>query len=669
MLRPDTEDAMKASFASWLAAGFMCMPVQAFAAPPPASAFAALPEMSMVRLSPNGQRVAWANDPGGKPIVVVFDLATGKDLQRLQPQNARVRDLDWADDRTLIISVSRSLTGAATTVREQTYEFERYLALDVEGSKGAARSLLMEHPDRELVTGANLERLHPEKPGTVIMSTYQYSETSRRAEIGSRISGGRKDSGWELTLFEVELASGQGRMIESGSVNTGDWILDSAGRPVARTERDPESRRFTILAKDGASWRTIFSEELDYEFDVVGLAADGRSLLIRSPRGSDRFKIWTLPLTGGAPVLLYEDAHFDVSGVRFDRFTGQPVGYWIGGPDPHLVWTDGRLEAIQKAVAKAFPGRSTFVFDRSADYRRIVAEVESPTSPPVYYLIDFGKGSADIIGEAYPSLAEVPLGSLESTSYKSPDGFEIPAYLTLPPGLEPKGLPLVVFPHGGPYARDTADFDWWAQFLATRGYAVLQPQFRGSWGFGADLYRAGHKQWGRGMQDDITAGVRDLVEKGIADPERVCIVGASYGGYAALAGAAFTPDVYACAVSVNGISDIPQMAGFIRERSGDDSGAFRSWRDLIGDPSEKDVIAFSPSRAVDAIRAPILLIHATNDTRVPPSQSRNFAQLLKRHGKTYELIELPDEDHSLSTSESRLVVLKAIETFLGAHLR
>jgi dipeptidyl aminopeptidase/acylaminoacyl peptidase len=639
------------------------------AAAPPASAFAALPEMSMVRLSPNGQRVAWANDPGGVPLVVVFDLATGKDLKRLQPSNARVRGLDWADDRTLIISVSRSLTEAATKTRETTYEFERYLALNIEDPKDEVRSLLMEHPERELVTAANLERLHPAKAGTVIMSTYQFAETAYRSEIGSRISGGRRDSGWQLSLFEVELATGKGRMIESGTVNTLDWILDPSGRPVARTEFDPESRRYSILAKQGDDWKAIFSEPIDYEFDVLGLGADGQSLLVRSPRGTDRFRIWTIPLTGGDVSPLYEHPEFDVTSMRFDRFTSLPAAYRTGGPDPEVFWVDPKLAAIQKAVSKAFTGKRTFIFDRSADYQRIIAEVEGPTSPPVYYLIDFAKGSADIIGEAYPALADARLGAIESRSYKATDGFQIPAYLTLPPGLEPRSLPLVVFPHGGPYARDTADFDWWAQFLATRGYAVLQPQFRGSWGFGADLYRAGHKQWGRGMQEDIAAGVRDLVAQGIADPKRVCIVGASYGGYAALAGVAFTPELYACAVSVNGIADIPQLAGFIRERSGDDSQAYRSFRDLIGNPSDQDIIAFSPSQAIETIRAPILLIHAANDTVVPPSQSRNFAQLLTQKGKHHQFIELPGEDHWLSAGASRLTVLQALETFLAEHLR
>jgi dipeptidyl aminopeptidase/acylaminoacyl peptidase len=636
--------------------------------PPPASAFAALPEMSFVRLSPDGQRVAWCNDPGGAPLVVVFDLASGRDLKRLRPSNARVRDLDWADSKTLIMSVSRSLTRDAEKVSEKRYEFERFLAVDVDVAGGEARSLLMEHPDREFVTGARLEKLHPHKSGTVMMSTWSFAETAYRSEMGSRISGGRKDSGYALSLFEVDLRSGKGRVIESGSPYTDDWILDQAGNAVARSEWNPENRTYSILAKYGKNWRSLYSAQIDYDFNLLGLSGDGRSVLIASDRGSDKFKIWSLPLEGGELTVYYEHPEYDVTSIVTDRFSGVPTGFVIGGPEPQVHWIDPKIEAIQKAVSKAFPGHDTAVFDRSEDYKRIVARVEGASKPAVYYLIDFGKGSADIIGESYPALAEAKLGEVEFMSYPSPDGIAIPAYLTLPPAREPKNLPLVVFPHGGPYARDYAEFDWWTQFLATRGYAVLQPQFRGSTGFGADLYRAGHRQWGRGMQDDITAGVHRLVEQGIADPRRVCIVGASYGGYAALAGAAFTPDLYVCAASINGISDIPHMAGHIRRKSGDDSNAFRAWKDLIGDPSERDLAAFSPARSIATIRAPILLIHATNDVVVPPDQSRNFARLLAADGKRHQLIELPDEDHWLSSGDSRLRILEAIDAFLAENL-
>lgn len=637
-------------------------------APPPASAFASLPEMSFVRLSPNGQRVAWANDPGGSPVVVVFDLASGKDIKRLTPPNARIRDLDWADDRTLIVSISRSLTLEAKTVAEKRYEFERFLAVNVEAPGGQAKSLLMEHPDRELVTGAYLESLHPGKPGTIIMSTWNFAETAYRSEIGSRLSGGREDRGYELSLFEVDTDSGKGRLLASGSAYTTNWILNGKGEAAARSDWNPDTKLYSVLVTDGKGWRTIHSAEIDYEFRLVGLTGDGQSVLAISSRGTDKFKVWALPVAGGDMTVYYEHPEHDVTSVIQDRFTGVPAGFAIGGVEPTVHWTDPKMAAIQKAIHKAFPGTITQVYDRSADYKRIVVYVDNASTPPVFYLVDFGKGSADIIGEAYPALVGTKLGTQEATSYTSRDGIEIPAYVTMPPGREAKNLPLVVFPHGGPYARDDSGFDWWTQFLATRGYAVLQPQFRGSWGFGAGHYRAGYRQWGRAMQNDITDGVNYLVGKGVADPKRVCIVGASYGGYAALAGAAFTPDLFVCAVSVNGISDIPSMAGFIRKRSGDDSNAMRSWRDLIGDPSDEDLANFSPARALDKIRIPILLVHGTSDTVVPFEQSQNFARSMAGSSGGVQLLELEGEDHWLSKGESRLQLLQTMEKFLADNL-
>ncbi len=637
--------------------------------PPPASAFASLPQMSFVRLSPNGQRVAWANDPGGNPVIEVFDLAAGKELKKLSPPNARIRDLDWADDRKLIISVSRSLTQSGSTTAEKRYEFERFLAVDVESAGGDAKSLLMEHPDRETVTGATLEGLHPATPGTVIMSTWSFSGSAYREEIGSRLSGGRKDSGYQLSLFEVDTTSGKGRQIESGSPYTIEWILDSTGQSAARSDWNPETRLYSVFVRDGSSWKSILSTRMDYDFELEGLTADGSALLAISSRGADRNKVWSLPIGGGELSVYYEHPEEDVMSVITDRFTGAPAGFFIGGAETTIHWIDPKMNSIQNAVSKAFPGTVTQIFDRSRDYKRIVTHVESASSPPTYYLIDFARGSADIIGESYPALAGTALGEQEVTSYPARDGIAIPAYVTVPPGREAKNLPLVVFPHGGPHARDDTGFDWWTQFLATRGYLVLQPQFRGSFGFGAAHQRAGQRQWGRAMQDDVTDGVKFLVEKGMADPKRVCIVGASYGGFAALAGVAFTPDLYRCAVSVNGVADIPSMAGFMEKRSGDDSGSLRAWKDLVGQPTDEDVARFSPARSIATIKAPILLVHGTNDTIVPYSQSENFARQLAQGGKHHQLIELKGEDHWLSTSASRLQMLTALEAFLALHLR
>ena len=558
---------MKTRVATWLAAGVLFLSVEAMAAPPPASAFAALPEMSMVRLSPNGQRVAWANDPGGSPLVVVFDLATGKDLKRLRPANSRVRDLDWADDRMLIISVSRSLTAGATTVAEQRYEFERYLALDVEDPRRHAKSLLMEHPDRELVSGASLERLHPEKPGTVIMSTYNFSGTAYREEIGSRISGGRKDSGWELALFEVDIKSGKGRMIESGSPYTDEWILDAAGRPVARSEWNPESRRYTILAKRGESWQSIYTAEIDYEFHLAGLSADGASLLARSPRGSDRFKVWTIPLSGGEPSLLYEHPRYDVTlGAvrpllrRADRLLGRrpepddgldrpearidPEGHLQGlrGKDHLRSSTAPPTTSASSPKSRARPARPCTTWSTSARVPPTSSARpirRSPTRRSVRSVHEL-QGAGRLRDTRLPDAAARARAESRCRSSCSRTADRTRATWETSTG--------------GPNSSRRA-----ATSCCSRSSGVRRDSAPSCSAPATSSGAAACRTTSRPACATSSTGA-------VVDPKRVCIVGGSYGGYAALAGAAFTPDLYACAISVNGVTDIPQMAGFIRER-------------------------------------------------------------------------------------------------------
>jgi dienelactone hydrolase len=652
--------------AGWIVSNFF-LACLANAEPPPVAAFASLPEMAMVCMTPDGQKVAWANDPGGKPVIIIFDLATGKDLRRMSMGNYTIRDLDWADNKTLLMTISLTRKFGESTVAERSYEYFRILAVDADG--GPLRSLLLGDPEKQAVTGASLVRLHTGKPETVLMSSYDFDQTAYRSEIGSRLASGRKDQGWLRSLFEVSTRTGEGRKIETGSPYTRDWIIDAQGRPTARSEWNAGIREFTILVKDGKSWDRIYESHGTDEFQLQALTADGKAILATSARGGDREKVWSIPVDGGPIAVHYEDPEFDVEHTVDDRFTGSPVGYQVGGLERTIHWTDPKLEALQKAIARAFPKLQTAIFDRSEDYKRILVRAEYASNPPVYYLVDMNRGAADIVGETYPMLANAELGTFEATSYKARDGISIPVYITLPPKVEPTKLPLVVLPHGGPQSRDDIGFDWIAQFFATRGYAVLQPQFRGSAGFRADLQRAGEKQWGRDMQNDITDGVKYLVDRGLADPKRVCIVGGSYGGYAALAGAAFTPELYACAVSINGVADIPNLFGFIRRQYGEDSDSLRYWEDTVGKPTDADLAKFSPARAIDAIRAPILLVHATDDTVVPFSQTEYFAKLLHDKGKDYKLVKLAGEDHWLSTSSSRLTILQAVEEFLAANLR
>jgi dipeptidyl aminopeptidase/acylaminoacyl peptidase len=254
--------------------------------------------------------------------------------------------------------------------------------------------------------------------------------------------------------------------------------------------------------------------------------------------------------------------------------------------------------------------------------------------------------------------------------YKARDGLDIPAYITLPPGKPLNKLPLIVMPHGGPDARDRIGFDWMAQFFANRGYAVLQPNFRGSWGYGHKFTDAGQLQWGLKMEDDLTDGVKKLVADGMVDPKRVCIVGASYGGYAALAGATLTPDVYACAISFAGVSDLPKMLAQERARYGKDSQTVSFWTTRIGSPFDdsEQLRATSPARHADQVRCPVLLLHGEGDTTVPIEQSEIMNDALKSAGKQVEFIRFPGEDHYMNLADTRIRFLKETEAFVKKNI-
>ncbi|HKZ74747.1 MAG TPA: prolyl oligopeptidase family serine peptidase, partial [Steroidobacteraceae bacterium] len=501
---------------------------------PSADVFGRIPQVQNVALTPDGKTVAWEDNRASEPVVVVLDLGATELRHSLSiDPGMKLRRLSWADDSTLLMDVS--VTRAAEGELRFADEFFRTLAVDV--TTGQVRTLLMNGSDRDIVTGASLLAARTAKPHTVTMATWDFLLTQERPTLGTRLSGKRRDSGWINTVFSVDTRTGEADAIEFGSQFTEDWAVDETGRPVARSEWEPSQGLFMILARAGLGWRLIHRQKDGGRLALVGLAADGRAILALGANGTARSKLWAIPLDGTGAKVLIEDAVRDVEAIIADTFTGAPLGVLLGGLRQETRWLDAKAESRAKSLARAFPQLDVRVTGRSASGERLLVHVEGPSRPPTYYLVDFGARKADIVGEAYPALANVPLGEVRAFTYRARDGAEIPAYLTLPPGTADRGLPLVVLPHGGPESRDDFAFNWKVQFLATRGYAVLQPQFRGSTGFGEAHRRAGYRQWGGLMQDDVTDGVRAMVAQGIADARRVCIVGASYGGYEALAGA------------------------------------------------------------------------------------------------------------------------------------
>lgn len=287
-----------------------------------------------------------------------------------------------------------------------------------------------------------------------------------------------------------------------------------------------------------------------------------------------------------------------------------------------------------------------------------------------YYLLDRKRNVADRIAQSRPDIAPEDIGQVLTIEYKARDGLTIPAILTMPTNRQAANLPLIVMPHGGPESYDFVGFDWLAQFFASRGYLVLQPNFRGSTGFGVSFRDAGRGEWGGKMQDDITDGVNALIKSGRADPQRICIVGASYGGYAALAGGAFTPELYKCVAAIAPVADLPRMLIDERDEYGADHWLLDYWKDLIGDPkAERSKLErISPVNYAGKFTAPVLLIHGKDDLTVPISQSERMERALKSAGKEVEFIRLKGEDHHLSKSETRLATLQALDAFVGKHI-
>ena len=638
------------------------------AAPPAAEAFGAVPQTDDVTLSPDGKTLAWTTRSNADAVVVIFDVDARKIKRKQRVENTmKLRSVTWADNEMLLISVS--VTDPHARNEDERFEYFRTLALDT--TTGATKFMLMAGGDRAHVTGASVLSMRSAKPKTVMMVTSDYSASNSRAreQLGSHIENRRKDSGWALSVFEVSTVTGSGTLVESGNPFTNDFVVDKDGRVVGRSDWNPDAKVFRVLVKKGPSWQEIYSATDGTRLFLQGVNPEGTAILALSNKATEGGKLLGLPLDGSPVQVAFADPHLAIESVIHDRFSDLPVAVFLGGATPRYHWLDPKDQARHETVQRAFPGKVVHLYSESLDRQRIVAYVYGASVPAVYYLVDFKAHSADVVGDEYPALAKAALGEVSVINYGARDGTQIPAYLTLPPGLEAKHLPLVILPHGGPEARDDPFFDWWPQFLATRGYAVLQPQFRGSAGFGNEWRLAGRRQWGGLMQDDLTDGVKAMVDQGIADARRVCIVGASYGGYAALAGAAFTPKLYACAVSVNGVSNLSEMLGWEVAKVGKESNTVGYWQESIGPKLDPVVIAKSPAKAVEHVKAPILLIYSADDTVVPPSQSREMAQALKEHGTPVTLVKLDGDDHWLSRTDTRVQMLKNVDDFLAATLR
>ena len=632
-----------------------------------AAAFGAMPKVRDLTLSPGGHEVAWMAPRGRGSAAFIYDVG-GKSVQReVQLSSAlTVYWLGWESDRTLLMRAvtTQSAPEGSALNWHQPIRLNVVLALDI--ATGKIRTLLANRMSggNYFTTGVQLLAWDiPQRPHTVIMAVRTFDPTAYRGSLGTMIHSTVGDSGMVDSLFAVNARTGKSKVIASGDAYTVDWFIDTRGDPIARSEW--HAQRYTIEARQGDSWRPIFhhsggqgpewAAELDPEAHAILTFLPGRNGL------------WKIPLDGSAPKKILPAVKHNVTQFDLSRYSKSLIYVWAGRTDPHRYWFSSAAKMRYESVARAFPGRRVEVYDHSRNRQAVLAEVDDPQDAPTYYLINFAAHSAVIAGESYPQLARIRLARVHAVRYRTRDGHSVRAQVYVPPGGG-KDLPLVVLVPGGAVGDVLSNFDWFAQYLAAQGDAVLQPEVPAT----ALATEGGFLLWGGVSQRYAIDGVRLLVKQGLVDPHRVCIAGMGYGGYAALAGVAFSPQTYACAVSVNGISDLGALvAHMIHVFGGTDSNhsALVAWRSQIGSPVDPQVARESPVHAAGAITAHVLLIGARDDTVVPVSQTDEMARALKAQGKAVTLLELRHGGNSLTRSGERIKALTSIGTFLHQYLQ
>ena len=643
---------------------------------PPIEAFGQLPNLNKPVISPDGKYVAVLQGLNGRPALVIYTVGAGADTKPVIVgfSDWVFGDISWAKNDRLIAYLTKDDKlnwNYKDANRLETWG--RAISLD---TKGGDLQVLFKH---NVAFGNNIDMsgvvdTDLDDPDNVYIPYYAWSDMQSPTEEAMRARTGNDDD-TDLSrydMFKVNVRNGDDEKVVAGDYDTREWYMDGHGHVLARLDRGRRSLVEHVKVYEKGDWREIQTADASagHSAAIRGVSEDGNALIQGSYSKDGMEDLVRTDLATGAESPLFSQSSFDVEGVIADEWTGRIIGAAYDADSPQFVYFDPAREALQRGLLAAFPGLTVHAVSEDVARDLVLVAVEGPRKPTTYYMLDRGSHQASLIGRTYPHLVESDLGDVKPYPYAARDGLAIPAYLTLPPGRPAKNLPTIIFPHGGPEDRDDIGFDWWAQFMANRGYAVLQPNFRGSSGYGIKFDEAGQHEWGLKMQDDITDGVKKLIADGIADPKRVCIVGASYGGYASLAGATFTPDLYACAVAFAGVFDLPRFLHTKKTRSDNDAAILSGWSALIGDvDSDGDRLdATSPARHADKVKCPVLLLHGDGDTTVPIEQSEIEEAALKSAGKNVQFVRLEGDDHYLKLGTTRVRMLKEIEAFLAANI-
>jgi len=482
-----------------------------------------------------------------------------------------------------------------------------------------------------------------------------------------------RDRAWD-DLYEVHLSTGQKTLLKKNDERISFWMFDLGGN-LRLAQRAAPNGDTQILRVDPDGYKQIYQCTVFETCNLLAFDPDGRHvyLMTNAGRGTNAIHIGLLDTMTGQerPVVSAPGGRVDIASAVVSAQTQQLVGAMYFDEMRHYIWLDKSLEADYRFVRQHTPaaGLDVLPLGGTRDHRWWLVTFSSDTEPGATYLLDRQTRTLAFQFSVRQALPRPSLARMQPIRYRSSDALEIPAYLTLPVGVEPRGLPLVVMPHGGPWSRDVWGYNPWTQFFANRGLAVLQPNFRGSTGYGKRYVDAGNRQWGEKMQDDITAGVRDLIAKGIVDPHRVAIFGGSYGGYAALAGVTFTPELYRAAVDFVGPTNLITLVTSLPPYW---APIHRMFVERTGDPATPEgraqLARQSPLNFVQRIHTPMIVIQGANDPRVKREESDSIVRALYERGFPVEYLVADNEGHGFVTPVSQQAMWAEIERFFAAQL-
>lgn len=690
---------------------------------PPLDIFTKAARIEQIAISPDGSQVAFTTHVEGSHLMAVYRVADDS-KRAIKLGDDRLTAISWMDNDHILLSASQTGLRGTCPATSNQYKADNDTKMSlVQGGDGATLALLnsLRTPgcafygvrSEEAVTVFNLKtdtgtrigdkmselnNLALGVPKTVMIDG---KPNLMGPFLELRLDSINRQPLQRVYLWRTDPETGRGKLIDDGGGDldrearyVDDWLFDGQGVPFARTSYDFIKETFSIQIRDGQNsgskaWKPILTRKIgDRELTLapylVGLGRDGKAIVIfDKDTATGLYHYYELSPDGTLSAALEPD---DARRDRpiFDPATGRLGGFVSDGETPDYRLSDPGLAKIYAAAQEAAPAQAVRIVDTARDPRRMIIFTQGSDDAGGYFYLDMVKGSFVDLGNDHADIPAEWIATQSPMTYTAADGLEIHALLTYPTRADNKNLPLIVLPHDGPEGHDAIGYNWLAQVLASRGYLVLQPNYRGSEGNGQAFVDAGNGQYGGKMLSDMAAGVNDLVAHGVADPKRVCIVGAGFGGYAALSGAVAGDGTYACAAAIGGVSDVADYTAWIRinrplvdpDRIGglevDPTWprAFRqaanSQATLLRYIGDADRALISPIGKVNAA-VPVMLIHGDKDTAVPASQSRRMRDALQKAGKAVDYSELKGCDHDLTTDTCRLQTAEAVVAFLGKY--